>query len=255
MKNILPTLDSLRFAGFTNMSVISAYQVNQVARYVQNIVMSILIVKSGVAMSDVGMFEIWLFTIAMFSQFWIAGFKDAMVSRHNHLEPDLQNKWVYTSVFSHLMAGLFFAAVFWIMYPIILDGRQISTSIDLRYAGMIFLVFHSLSQLPENIMLIRNQGKWLMVYTCFSVFAYLLLLILYYYFFPQLSFLIIGLWVIAMLKSSALLFLVKHVPYFRFDQFTSFLTFSFPFILISFLGYGMEMVDGILVVHFFVAWF
>lgn len=251
MKKNFPAGGKRVFRGFLNLSVVSAYQVNQVARYVQNIVMSILIVKSGLGMSDVGLFEIWFFSIAMLCQFWIAGFKDALVSGYNHRASDVQNKWLYTGVFSHLTAGLFFAAVFWVLYPLILQGSQISGTFDLRYAGMIFLVFHALSQLPENIMLIRNQGKWLLVYTYISAFLHLLLFIFYYFSFPVLSFLIAGLLVIAILKSAVLLFLVKNEPFSGFTEFRSFLRFAFPFILISVLGYGMEMVDGVLVMHFF----
>jgi len=62
---------------------------------------------------------------------------------------------------------------------------------------------------------------------------------------------IIGLIVVAMIKSSALFFLLKGTPVIRFEEIKYFIAFSLPFILISVLGYGMEMVDGLMVVYYF----
>lgn len=251
MKNISSSENNNWFSEIMNISVIPAYQVNQVARYIQNIIISILIVSSGISMSDVGMFEIWLFSIAMLSQFWIAGFKDAMVSNYNNLPIERRNDWIYNCVLAHLLAGMACAILFWFFYPFIVKGKEFTESYNIRVTGIMYLVFYAMSQLPENIMLVRNQSKSLVVYTIFSFVLYLILFILYYFFFSDLYFMITGLIVVAMIKSSALFFLLKGTPVIRFEEIKYFIAFSLPFILISVLGYGMEMVDGLMVVYYF----
>lgn len=239
------------FSGIEKISVIPAYQANQVARYLQNIIISILIVSSGISMSDIGMFEIWLFSIAMFSQFWIAGFKDAMVSNYNNLPDERREDWIFNCVLAHLLAGTACAILFWFFYPFIDKGQESAESYNIRFTGMMYLIFYATAHLPEHIMLVRNQAKLLTKYTIFSFILFLILFILYYFFFSYIYFMITGLIVVAMIKSAVLFFLLRGTLSVRFKEIKYFITFSMPFILISVLGYGMEMVDGFMVVYFF----
>jgi O-antigen/teichoic acid export membrane protein len=117
--------------------------------------------------------------------------------------------------------------------------------------GILYLFFNALAQLPETIMLLKNDTRMLIRFTCFTTGLSLVLFAIFYVSFPFLKFLMAGLLVIAIIKCIVLIRMLYPLPKIHFSEVRFFLKFSLPFIFISILGFGMEMTDGILVVHFF----
>ncbi|MBK8621315.1 MAG: polysaccharide biosynthesis C-terminal domain-containing protein [Saprospiraceae bacterium] len=230
--------------------VVTAYQYANIARYIQNLFLSIVMVKFGLSMEDIGTFELILFTITIFSQFWISGQRDAMVTAY---DKSLQKQDVLIfgfliSVFlGMLTSGLLFLFKNHFFY---INAKVLPT--DLILLACIYLIFQSLSNIPETLFLLIKKAKILFWYA--SVFSVMYMMVIGYFlwFFPDIKVLLlvlIGLSVLKMVFGS--IFLFKNSFQFSLSSFFDFLKYSFPFFLIALTGIAMDMIDGLFVRFYF----
>jgi len=64
------------------------FQYYQVLRYLVSILLSVIMVKSGMNQMELGQYEIWIFVATSLTFFWSAGIKNALLSFYPTLDAE-----------------------------------------------------------------------------------------------------------------------------------------------------------------------
>ncbi|MFZ1703069.1 MAG: polysaccharide biosynthesis C-terminal domain-containing protein [Saprospiraceae bacterium] len=236
---------------FLQNDIVLAYQVSQIFRYLINILLSIVLVKSEVSLKDIGQLEITLFVIALISQFWVSGIKDNVLTSWNQGDETNRKRLLHQGWISLTFLGILSMVVFWCVFPLFFWDNISGFSRTLLSLGSFYLVFNAVSSYPETVLLLQNKPQRLWIFAVASFVLFFLLVFIFYYFYSTIVFVILLLTILAIAKC---LYLVVILPPFVIESFKFILTFlkqAVPFFLIAIVGYSMDMMDGFLVVHFF----
>lgn len=252
MKKLPQLFSPAYFWNHLSTDVISAYQFCQVIRYIQNVLLSIALVHSGMNLSEIGSFEILVFLVTLFSQFWVSGFKEGLISGSGQLPAKEKENWIIHSFSAHIILGLVFAVLLMIFGPLYLNYESDTDSANLLWLCALFLVLQALGNVVETILLIRQRSQLLFFSGLVSGALFIVLLLTFFWLTPELTSLLILLIIFYGLKSvfTFLLIKIKWGDIIHKNSF-HYIKWSVPFLSISVLGYGMEALDGFLVIHFF----
>ena len=232
--------------------MVSAYQYSQVARYFQNLLLSIFLVRSGLPISEIGAFEIVLFMITLLSQFWITGFKEALLSKISAADSVETDKWLSNATLSYVITGLLAAIIFLCAAPVYIQNESDVILPHMYIFGAVYLCFQAWGNLAEIIFLIRRKAESLFIFASWTSVIFLLFLVFFWLAVPSWDILFLLLLVFAGIKSIVSLTVCPSLfGSLRWKSLLIFLKWSIPFFLIAVVGYVMEMLDGFLVVHFF----
>jgi O-antigen/teichoic acid export membrane protein len=231
--------------------VVSAFQFYQISRYVQNFLLSIVLVKSGLSLGQVGAFEIWLFAVTMAGQFWMSGLKDKWVSGYKQKPEDQRDDFLLQGFYAHIIMGLVSAVIFLFILPQIYEYEQNVPVFQALLFGAMYIILHALSGIPEIILLLKNKGQQLFYYGLFSLVIFICLAGLLFLSDTSLQTVFIIVLSFAAIKCLYLLVLMPRLKMFQAKGVMVFIRTSLPFISIALVGYGMDFLDGFLVVRFF----
>lgn len=232
--------------------MVSAYQYGQVSRYFQNLLLSVVLVRSGFPLAEIGAFEIIIFLITLLSQFWISGFREALLSKISVTIPEERDIWISRATLAYILTGFLAAIIFWCATPVYINSESDVTLPYMFIFGSVYLCFQAWSNLAEVIFLIQGKAKSLFVFANWTTLLFVILLFVFWYSKPDWNILFIILLTSTGVKT--FISLAVCPPLFRITKWKdlfNFLKWSIPFFLIAVIGYGMEMLDGFLVVHFF----
>ncbi|MBK6566572.1 MAG: hypothetical protein IPG18_15570 [Saprospiraceae bacterium] len=238
------------FNKFKN-DLITVYQFSQAARYVQNILLSIALVKSTISLGQIGQFEILIFMAAVLSQFWISGIKDIVVSSWNQSSENNRNEILHQGFRSLFLFGLFFSVFLVLFYPVFIQTGSSDIVTGLIPYVCIYFFLNTFSSFPETVLLLREKTNKLFYYTILTSLLFILFLFLFFIKFTNIQFVFEILIGISLIKTIYLLRLISPWHSVSLIKTLSFIKVGIPFFLIAFIGYGMDFIDGFLVVHYF----
>ncbi|MBK6365141.1 MAG: polysaccharide biosynthesis C-terminal domain-containing protein [Saprospiraceae bacterium] len=238
------------FNKFKN-DLITVYQFSQAARYVQNILLSIALVKSTISLGQIGQFEILVFMAAVLSQFWISGIKDIVVTSWNQGYKDDRSEMLHHGFRSLFLFGLFFSVFLVLFYPVFIQTGSSDIVTGLIPYVCIYFFLNAFSSFPETVLLLREKTNKLFYYTILTSLLFILFLFLFFIKFTNIQFVFEILIGISLIKTIYLLRLISPWHSVSLIKTLSFIKVGIPFFLIAFIGYGMDFIDGFLVVHYF----
>ncbi|MBK6785076.1 MAG: hypothetical protein IPG79_15950 [Saprospiraceae bacterium] len=159
--------------------LITVYQFSQAARYVQNILMSIALVKSTLSLGQIGQFEILVFMAAVLSQFWISGIKDIVVSSWNQSSENNRNEILHQGFRSLFLFGLFFSVFLVLFYPVFIQTGSSDIVTGLIPYVCIYFFLNTFSSFPGNGFIAEGKTNKLFYYTILTSLLFILFLFLF----------------------------------------------------------------------------
>lgn len=232
---------------------VSALQIFQLIRFSTLILIGVVFTKTGLATSEIGQYETFLFLAGAISFFWLNGLiqgflpsaEEKYVSRRS---PVLFNIFYLLTAFSALAVGfilLFEHSVSGLM----LKGSQIPF---LNYL-LIYILISSPASLVEYIYLIRKQSNLILIYGVISFFLMFILVVL-----PPVLGYGIEYSMAGLVASSAFRFVWLLVLLFRnsspaFDPIfiKKHLKTASPLVLSMFLSGSAQYIDGFIITSYF----
>jgi len=229
------------------------FQYYQVLRYLVSIILSVIMVKSGIKQMELGQYEIWIFVVTSMTFFWSAGIKNALLSFYPTLDAENGRK-LLSGVFIFLSAlGILFGAFLFLFPSNILKLFTDQTTLPNSNVIAVYLALSVPVVLTENILYLQNRLAALIQYTHWSLGVSLVIFLIVAYFKPSLPNFIYALLCTVILRCGYLLWVLYRAHFFPLNivQLKLFLVFAIPLICNMLLSSAMDFIDGWFVSRFF----
>jgi O-antigen/teichoic acid export membrane protein len=231
---------------------VKAFQYHQVVRFAVNLLISILLVKSSLPLSDIGVFESLLFLSGVLTMVWMIGVTQAYTSTYHKSTAEQQSTLFFLSfllitglvILTSLMVYLFRSKIAGLFFD----------SEELPYLELVLLyaVLTAPTVLIEYRFLVRNQARHLVNYTHLNFGLYLILIACALFFHPDLKILFTALLTWASLRFLYLMTLIRfRIADSSFIRNGEYLHYVLSLFVAAFLGVSMDYVDSFLVLHYF----
>lgn len=230
-----------------------AYQLTQAIRFLSTILMSIIVVRSGLPISELGNFELFLFVFYILSFSWSAGLLNAFFSYKSKLGSDWAKKLPGNFLALYFIFTIVFGSIVLCFQNIILPlitSEKVVPNMHLMFWYMLVtaptIVIEGLHYLEGNIKRLLN----------YSVLTNLLLIISFLnvaIFVPSVTNFLYILLGISSIKVVYLVIYYTKKKYWNLDKaiISNFFLYAIPVIGMLILGHAMEVVDGLFAAHFF----
>lgn len=229
------------------------FQYYQVIRYLVSILISVVMVRSGIQKTDLGYYEMWIFIVTSLTFFWSAGIKNALLSYFPPSDRRRGNELISTIFWILFGIGFLFGFILF-AFPQYIIALFIKQDI-LPYTHWIavYLVVSVPIVLVENVLYLNRLTRQLINYTHWSQGGFLLLFLIIAVFDPSL---INYIYTLVVATFSRFLYLIWWL--YRNGNFTYyskqakvFLVFAIPLIFNMLLGSIMDFIDGWFVVRYY----
>jgi len=220
-----------------------AFQFYQLCRFATVLLAGIMLVNLGLSEGEVSDFEWFLFGVHMLSFFWAMGLKNALLSFVPTLDEGEQGR---------LWSGLLFLFV---MVSVLISGAVLASGLFTMAEPLVFVVFFTLSipaTLGEQYLLLQRRSHALTRYAVWVHLLYLAAVAVGAIWggLPAV-FTLLAAW--AAVKLLYTVYLIRELGTWTIDLkvLRPFFVFALPLVGYILLGSGMDVVDGILVRHYF----
>lgn len=234
---------------FKNIDNARALQTYQLIRFSILILISILLVKSGLPVEEIAIYEAFIFLGNFMTFFWLMGTKNAMLSFYPNLSEEKKKSFFFNLILLVTFLSSIVAILFFFLQDWILTNLTHFESFDYRFILSAYIIALSIGSIVEYFYLIKKKSIQIVKYGALVFLVQFLVVLVPVYLSYDLIYVFKGLLILAILKSFWMFFLMMKESEFRFDFSlqTSFFWFSIPLMLHMFLGSGMEYIDGFLV--------
>ena len=243
-----------KFSGFAKDPV-NAYQLYQAGRYLTSILVSIILVQSGLDSDGVGHFELLLFIAVTFSFFWTVGIQNALVSYYPNLREEEKLKTLQTVFLLFLFLGSLVGLMIILFPQWVINIFRPSDNIDFLPLVALFVLISSPLLMIENILLLRKKADLLIRYAILSLAGVLILTGLIGFFLPKPENFIIVIITIAAFRLIYLIYLLELFKKICFDKkvLYTFIIFALPLVFNILISSMMDVVDGWFVSRYYEA--
>lgn len=231
---------------------VDTYQMYNIIRFVNNILLSILLVKFGYDQQSISHFEMYLFLLAAINGIWSYGLKSAFLSKiESNSSREITN--FFTKLWSLFnVMGVLSGVFYWMwsdtIHTVLTGGYTFSM-------GLVFgliLIFSGPIILIEHYYLIQENAGQLWGYTIVSTVLFWICLVPGLAVLPSVETLVYGYCIWLGLRYAWSMYLFSFPPWVSHLKWGfTFLGFSFPLILNGVLGTVMDTIDGALVNQYF----
>jgi len=233
----------------SNIDNARALQTYQLIRFSILILISIFLVKSGLPVEEIAVYEAFIFLGNFMTFFWLMGIKNAMLSYYPSLPESKKESFFYNLIILVALLSFILAIGFFVFKDWIIQNLTHFEKFDFRLILSLYIVGLSVGSVVEYFYLIKKKSIQIIQYGAIAfVLQFFIVLVPVYLGYPF-YYVFIGLLILALLKSFWMLYLMSNESKFVFDfnLQKAFLLFSIPLMLHMFLGSGMEYIDGFLV--------
>ncbi len=232
---------------------VNAYQVYQAARYLISLIISVIMVKSGMSTSELGNFEVIIFITYSFSYFWSVGIKNALMSFYPSVEKEIQGSVLHSVFLILLFAGFCFGMAITILPGFVSSFFASQGIISYLPLAGLYLFLSSPLLMIESVLLLRKNSHSLKLYSTWSLGGILMVSFFIGIFYPTLKGFLYALVFFSFIK---LLYLCYIIDFFRhlrmnYDVIRTFFLFSLPMIMNVLIGSAMDFIDGWFVTRYF----
>ena len=214
----------------------------------------VVLAKSGLATSEIGQYETFLFLAGAVSFFWLNGLIQGFLPSHNEQSISSRKSSVLFNVFYLLTAFSGLAVLFIVLFEhsisgLLLKGSQIPY---LNYL-LVYILISSPASLVEYIYLIRKQSHLILIYGVISFFLMFVLVVLPPVLGYSLEYSMAGLVLSSAFRLIWLLVLLfrNSNPAFDPEFLGKHLKSASPLILSMFLSGSAQYIDGFIITAYF----
>ncbi len=232
---------------------VKSLQIFQLCRYGGIILTNILLAKSYLGLSEIGVYETLMFLATGITFFWVSGFLKGMLSIYPGLNV-AERKRFFFNVFllfagmSVLMSGVYFG-----FQRLVLGLLTDYTSLPLFNLLCLFILINTPTYLVEYIYLLTEQPRKIVGFGVLAFGAQFLAVVVPIYLGYGLDMSFNLLIVVACVKFVWLLFLLMEYSSFSVDWklIKPYLILTLPLIANFFVVGGAEYIDGVIIHRFF----
>ena len=235
------------------LSNVSALQIFQTLRFVAAILVSIILVKSGLDLKSVSFYEILFFLGNFVSLFWVQGMKNGLLSYFPGISKKDQKKLLFNLFALFIVLG---AIASFLLFTFREEAVTYLTQYErIPYIPLacIFVLINTPTILNEFIYLLHEKSRRIIQYGVIIFSLQVMLILIGVIFFEGLRILLILMILWSIIKLIWLSLLLFNYADFKLDITLQrkFLVFSFPLVLYLLLGNAMEYIDGFIVSKYF----
>lgn len=232
---------------------IRAFQYFQILRFCSSLILSVLLIRCGISMEEVGIFEILIFLSIISSAFWLTGISQSFTSLYASYDESGKNALIKNTFV--LLAILGVSAGILLFLFIYFSKNYLDSFKDPEYIGLlsIYVAISAPVVLNEHIYLVREQASKLFKYANYSYGIYLALMTIVLLFVPSVQNLLIVLIFWSLLRLILTYSILAKIPSLFKTKIVIWplILISAPLILNGLVGFGMDYVDNLLVLHYF----
>lgn len=229
------------------------YQGYQMIRYLVSLIVSVIWVKSALPSEDLGYLEMMIFVVVSLSVFWSAGLNNAVFSLYHTLSPEKKRALPCNYIWVMVILSAVLALIVYFFSDGVLYIFTGLTDIPGWSLMPLYIFFSVPLTTIEGLLFLRKKTRELMWYTIWSQGGLLVILFFVAVWQPDISAIITALIVWAMVKWSYMWFISGDGPWTKPDRklMLFIMIYSWPLILALAAGYGMDMIDGLFVSHYY----
>lgn len=241
--------------GFSINNITHSYQLFHILRFSSSLLIGILLVKWGFDREQTSLYESFIFSINIFSFFWIAAFSNSMLSMYSKMKIETKKSFIATNFLIFQSFSFIAGLIFYISGGLsIMQSAQISNSPNLVNLVSICLIFYPTGVLAELYYIIKDKSKTLAQYGLLSYLALIIIIVLSLSVFGTLDAVIKGFVVWGIIRWAWTLKLI--LPDLDFKKYNSgiykeYIWITAPLLLHFILSNGSEYIDGIIVKSYF----
>lgn len=231
------------------LNTTTAFQLFHIIRQLSIIGISILLAKSSVTQSEIGNYEILTFILYAFSFFWVTGTIQGLLTYYPQLNTSEQKRLLFElSLYFIGVSGMLLSVLLWqSSFFIQLFSKQ--ESLDYFHVFALYMLFNIPSYLIENIYLLKENVRGIVVFAIYTFGLGLLAVVLPIYLgfgFQGSYWALVGLAITKFIWLLLLLARNSKVS-FQFKHLRQVVSLSFPLVLYALIGGFAQIFDGFLV--------
>ena len=234
-------MDSLltRLKSQLRLSTVSSLQLFQLTRYSGFVLIGISFARLGIAKSEIGRFETFLWLMGLFSFFWIAGLMNSMLATYPR-QTEADKKQLLFSTFSLILMLSAVAGV----VQLFAGGSAL---------GLAYLLLNNASYVVEYILFLQDHRRRLIIYGVAMSVIQFLLCIIPAYIYGDTHYSMYGLIIAAGIKFIYIVYLLRQhtLTEFRIEKIKQLFLLSLPLMASFFVNGSAEYIDGAVVKHYF----
>lgn len=225
------------------------FQLFSIVRQSTALIVSVILAKSSLSLSDIGTYEIWMFLGLVLTFFTISGPLQVFLSRASKVKGIAQKQAIFTVYFILWTFTSIVAALIYIYRSFFFEQLLHVEIPDGLAKVLIFLLLHLNASLVPYLLLVKEKSKiflpYCLAYLIFGVLAVFVPII----YFSSLHYVLNGLIIWGGLEQVFLVFLIVKWASFSLqrDQIVRFLALSFPLVIYAGSGFLAQVFDTWLV--------
>ena len=229
------------------------FQYSQVLRYVVSFLVSVIMVKSALPPDDLGHYEIFFFMATSLTFFWSSGIVNALFAWTPKMDAFEKDKFISQAIWLVTTVNLILCVVVVIFSKHIFEFFSLTWSLNLLWLLIIYIFVSVPVILIDAILYLQVKTKSLLRYTHWSQALLLMVVLLISLYKPDIQVFIIGVVIVYVARYLYLVFYLINwrSGFLQWAKVKPFLVFSGPLVVTVLLGYGMDMIDGWFVTHYF----
>lgn len=235
------------------ITTVSASQIFQLIRFSTLILIGVVFTKSGLPTAVIGQYETFLFLAGAVSFFWLNGLIQGFLPSSGEHSNSGKSSALF-NVFYLLTAFSVLCALFILIFEHSISGFLLKGS-DIPFLNylLIYLLISSPASLVENIYLIKNQGKQMLIYGGISYVLMFFLVVFPPVFGLSIEYSLAGLVISSVFRMVWLIVLLfgNSVPDIDFGFIKTHLKSAYPLIFSMLLSGSGQYIDGFIITSYF----
>jgi O-antigen/teichoic acid export membrane protein len=221
------------------LSTVSSLQLFQLIRYSGNILIGICFARMGIAKTEIGKFETFLWWMGLFSFFWIAGLMNSMLAHYSQQSDTDKKKLLFTT--------------FCLILILSVAAGLVQLFVGGSILGLIYLLLNNASYVVEYIFFLQDHRRRLIIYGAVMAIVQLLLCVVPAYIYRDTHYALYGLTVAAAIRFLYIVYLLgRHtLTEFQFTRVRQLFLLSLPLMLSFLVNGSAEFIDGAVMKHYF----
>ncbi len=233
---------------------VNSLQFIHLLRFTTLFLISVAFAKSNYSVTDIGVYEKFIYFAGALSFFWTNGIIQAFLSLYHRYSSQLsQNKLIANCISLSMLFSIIIVAILLVFEKSLSLFFLNNEQLPYKLIFLLYMTFAPVTFFIEYIYLVKKQYKNIFIYGISTYVIQLLLLIVPSFIYNNLSYSLWGLLAITIIRFIWLIFIVSNSHSFNlnFYDWRIILKNSSPLILSAFIAGSLPYIDGILVASYY----
>lgn len=232
---------------------VNGFQIFVILRFSFVILISIAMAKSGLSLSEIGVYEALMLIGSAFTFFWMAGFLNGMLPTYPKLPEDEKPAFIFNLFILFLSLSIIVTGLMWFFQNDLIQLMTNFKTLPYFHWLCLYLALNLPTFLIEYLYILLDRPQRIVVFGLYSFGGQFLITIVPLLLGHSLEISFIGLVILATTKFIWLITLLQKHSHINWDfkNILPYFWLSLPIILYTFIGGVMNYIDGSIVMKYF----